>query len=328
MDGVIPISRRQFLNTTGAAIVGAGCMGIDVLGDGSKSAVAAGQGRRRVLRLGHLTDVHVQPERSATDGMVAALRHVQSLEDPPALILTGGDAIMDALAVGADRTKLQWRLWQQVIKDECSLPIEHCIGNHDVWGWDREKSGTSGKELQWGKQRALDEFGLKQRYRSFNRAGWHVIVLDSIFPDEEKVYQGRLDDEQFDWLSADLKNVRAATPVLVVSHIPILTVAIVEFEKQLTEDPANHRIIRHQDAKRIIDLFKQHANVKLCLSGHLHLTERIEYAGVTYACGGAVSGNWWKGRHYGTEEGYAIVDLYDNGSFDWQYVEYGWEPPL
>ena len=83
----------------------------------------------------------------------------------------------------------------------------------------------------------------------------------------------------------------------------------------------------HQDAQRIVSLFKRHANVKLCLSGHLHLTERIEYAGVTYVCGGAVSGNWWKGDHHGTEEGYAIVDLYDDGSFDWQYIDYNWTPP-
>ena len=321
------ISRRRFLSATGATIAGAGFIGFPAGLIKAEGAGTASQARSRALRIGHLTDVHVQPERGATKGMVAALRHVQSLADPPELILTGGDAIMDALAAGTDRLNLQWRLWQQVIKDECSLPIEPCIGNHDVWGWDRKRSKTSGKEPQWGKKRALDEFAIDNPYRSFDRAGWHVVILDSIFPDEETVYQGRLDDEQFDWLVEDLKKVSARTPVMVMSHIPILTVAAVEFDEQIREDPNRRRMTYHQDAKRIVDLFKRHANVKLCLSGHLHLTEQIEYSGVTYVCGGAVSGNWWKGKHHGTEEGYAIVDLYDDGSFDWQYVDYGWSPP-
>ena len=324
------ISRRRFLGTTGATIAGAGLMGLPAGLSKAEGAGSAGQARTRsrALRIGHLTDVHVQPERGATQGLVAALRHVQSLDDPPGLIVTGGDSIMDALAVGTDRLNLQWRLWQRVIKDECSLAIESCIGNHDVWGWDRQRSKTSGKEPQWGKSRALDEFGIENSYRSFDRAGWHVVVLDSIFPDDETVYQGRLDDEQFDWFAADLKEAGAQTPVLVVSHIPILTVAAVEFEEQIQESPKRRRMTYHQDAKRIVDLFKRHANVKLCLSGHLHLTERIEYSGVTYVCGGAVSGNWWKGNHHGTEEGYAIVDLYDDGSFDWQYIDYNWNPPV
>lgn len=322
-------SRRSFLSTAGAVMVGAGiARGSAHCGELEPISPSEPERRRkRALRLAHLTDVHVQPERGAADGMMAALRHVQSCNDPPRLILTGGDAIMDSLATDSERTALQWRIWNDVIRGECSLPVEHCIGNHDVWGWDREKSQTSGKERQWGKERALAALGLDRRYRSFDRAGWHIVVLDSIFPDQETVYQGRLDDEQFEWLENDLNKASKDSPIMIVSHIPILTVASIEFEDQLKDDPRRRRMTSHQDAKRIVDLFKTHPNVKLCLSGHLHLTERIEYAGVTYVCSGAVCGNWWKGRHHGTEEGYALVDLYDDGSFDWHYVDYGWQPP-
>lgn len=317
-------SRRGFLGTSGAALAAAASGSFF-----AKPGLAqdADRHRTRALRLGHLTDVHVQPERSATKGLVKVLRHAQSLADPPELLLTGGDSIMDALAAGTGRTKEQWRLWKQVLADECSLPVEPCIGNHDVWGWDKKGSQTTGAEHQWGKQWALDEFELEDRYRSFDRGGWHIVVLDSIFPDSETVYQGRLDDEQFDWLQADLKGTDPQSPVLLLSHIPILTVAGVEFEEQLAEDPRRARMLSHQDAKRLVELFKQHRNVKLCLSGHLHLTERVEYAGVTYICSGAVSGNWWKGDHHGTEEGYALVDLFDDGSFAWHYQDYGWTVP-
>jgi len=324
-SNVEQFSRRAFLGTTGATIAAAGLGGLVPAG---RSALA--QDRKppaRSLRLGHLTDVHIQPERSATAGLVKALHHVQSHEDPPQLLLAGGDSIMDSLAASLGRTKQQWQLWKQVLQDDCSLPVEPCIGNHDVWGWNREGSRTTGDEPGWGKQQALDEFQIAQRYRSFDRAGWHLIVLDSIFPDDETVYQGRLDEEQFNWLAADLQSTDAQTPVLVLSHMPILTVASVEFEPQLVENPARRRMTSHQDAQRIVHLFKQHANVKLCLSGHLHLTEQLQYAGVTYICSGAVSGNWWKGHHHGTEEGYSIVDLYNDGTFDWQYNDYGWNVP-
>jgi len=51
----------------------------------------------------------------------------------------------------------------------------------------------------------------------------------------------------------------------------------------------------HVDAAKIKDLFAKHKNVKLCLSGHLHLVDRVDYNGVTYLCDGAVCGGWWKG---------------------------------
>ncbi len=320
------LSRRRFLGAAGATIAAASSPGLFLSGQPARGQQSNTEPPKRSLRLGHLTDVHIQPERSATDGLVKALRHVQSLTDAPELLLAGGDSIMDALAASNGRTKQQWRLWKQVLADECSLPVEACIGNHDVWGWNRDKSRTTGDEAGWGKEWALDEFEIDKRYRSFDRAGWHFIVLDSIFPDEETVYQGRLDDEQFDWLQSDLKQTGDETPVLVLSHIPILTVAAVEFADQIADDPRRIRMTSHQDSQRIVGLFKQHPNVKLCLSGHLHLTEQIEYAGVTYICSGAVSGNWWKGDHHGTQEGYAVVDLYDDGSIDWEYQDYGWTP--
>jgi 3',5'-cyclic-AMP phosphodiesterase len=49
----------------------------------------------------------------------------------------------------------------------------------------------------------------------------------------------------------------------------------------------------HIDARRIVELFHQHKNVKLCLSGHIHLFDRVLYNGVTYICDGAVCGRWW-----------------------------------
>lgn len=37
----------------------------------------------------------------------------------------------------------------------------------------------------------------------------------------------------------------------------------------------------HVDHPRFQELFTQHPNVKACLSGHLHVVERIDFGGVT-----------------------------------------------
>ncbi|HZH98053.1 MAG TPA: metallophosphoesterase, partial [Fimbriimonadaceae bacterium] len=168
------------------------------------SASPAQKGRRRVLRLAHLTDIHVQPERGGGEGMAACLRHVHSQKDKPQLILTGGDLIMDAFDADAQRTRLQWDLFNRVLRDNTSLPVEHCIGNHDVWGWNKTKSRTTGQEPLHGKRWALEMLGLEKPYRSFDKAGWHFVVLDSTHPSETSSYTAELDDAQFEWLEDDL----------------------------------------------------------------------------------------------------------------------------
>jgi hypothetical protein len=78
----------------------------------------------------------------------------------------------------------------------------------------------------------------------------------------------------------------------------------------------------HIDARRLKTLFLDHPNVKLCLSGHIHLRDSVMYNGVTYACNGAVCGNWWRGAYQETQPGYALVDLWNDGSFRVDYVRY------
>lgn len=327
-------SRRDVLRAGGALAAGAVLGGIGLGGFGARKADAAlpdrsaSPNRKRVLRLGHLTDVHVQPELAADQGLAACLKHVQELPDKPDVIFNGGDAVMDSLAVGADRTRLLWKLWTDIWRQDCSIPVEHCLGNHDAWGWDKKKSGLKGDEPKYGKQWAMEVLGLERPYRSFGRAGWHFVVLDSVFFDASRVYIGRLDDEQFQWLADDLQKTDSRTPVCIVSHIPIFSAAAL-FDSKAEGDAINgFRVpphLMHVDARRLNRLFLQHPNVRMCISGHLHLLERVDYDGVTYLCNGAVSGNWWKGKREQCDAGYALVDLYDDGSFERSYVEYGWK---
>lgn len=321
------VDRRSLLKLGGASLAGvllgrAGIVSADAVRPAPEKA-----GARRILRVAHMTDLHVQPERGGDQGLAAALHHVQSLEDRPDLILTGGDTVMDSFGQDNARTTLQWNLFKSVMRQECSLPVRCCIGNHDAWGWNREHSGTTGNEPLWGKKRAEQELGLPNRYYSFDQAGWHFVVLDSTYPDGNGGYIAKLDDEQLDWLRSDLASTSKNRPVLLVSHQPIFSAA--PFFNSKGGPDGNwtlNRATMNVDARSLWELFKQHPNVKLALSGHLHLVDRVDYCGVTYLCNGAVCGAWWKGDHRECDEGYGLVDLYDDGSFDQQYVAYNWHP--
>ena len=321
--GDFRITRRDSLISVGATAAG-----LVTWGGQPRSAAASqpGAAPQRVLRVAHLTDIHVQPERRAADGMVACLHHVQELADRPDLIITGGDSVMDSMAADDARTQAQWDIWNTAMKNECAIPVRSCIGNHDVWGWVKSRSRTTGEEPLWGKKRAIEMLHLDDRYYSFSQAGWKFIVLDSVQPpaDGGDGYTACLDDAQYDWLMRTLRDTPAEMPVFIVSHIPILSATLLIWRPDEHGNTLVGNSALHTDRLRLKNLFAQHPNVKLCVSGHIHLLDRVDYNGVSYFCNGAVCGDWWKGRHVDCDEGYAILDLYDDGSFAHQYVKYGW----
>jgi hypothetical protein len=153
-------------------------------------------------------------------------------------------------------------------------------------------------------------------------------VLDSTQPSDDAEYTAFLDEEQFDWLQRDLKATDPTTPALVLSHIPIMSITTLLWAKEEKGDFRVSGSLMHTDCLRLKNLFAQHANVKVCLSGHTHLIDRCDYNGVSYICNGAVSGNWWKGRHKDCDEGYGVIDLYEDGSFSNEYIKYGWKAAI
>lgn len=315
----LSLDRRGFLK--GAALAALGMAGASPL----RADPAAG--KNRVLRVAHLTDVHVQPERRADQGMIACLRHVQEQRPKPDLILFGGDCIMDAFAAPRDRTTLQWNLWKQTLQSENSIPFKCAIGNHDIWGWNKQKSGASGEEVDFGKKWAVDALGLANRFYRFSQGGWHFIALDSVQPGAQPgSYSAYLDEEQWDWLKKELAALPKNEPVLLWSHIPLVSVMPLLSKRQ---QPTSKMEVGagwvHTDAGRVATLLGEHPQVKACLSGHLHLVDHVRVRGVNYHCNGAVSGSWWKGPNEGFPEGYAVVDLYSDGSYDLNYLPYGWK---
>jgi 3',5'-cyclic AMP phosphodiesterase CpdA len=318
-------SRRRFLAGAAAALTAAA--GTRLLAQSSAPAEGA-RSRRRVLRIAHLTDTHVMPNREGFQdsgaGLARAIRHAQGQADRPDAIFFGGDLVMDSLKHEKAEVLEQWDVWKRVVAAEVKLPYRLCLGNHDIWGWALRKPGLE-SDPQYGKGLALDILGMKERYYSFDQAGWHFVVLDSMQIDygSQHGYTARIDDAQFAWLAQDLAATPRATPVFILSHIPILG-SCVFFDDDL-EKTGSWSIPgawMHIDVRRLKDLFYQHPNVKVCVSGHVHLVDDVTYLGVRYLCNGALCGGWWKGNYQEFGPAYALVDLFDDGSVNNQLVNY------
>ncbi len=312
--------RRTFLAAA------AGGLAATALAPHSAAAKAAPE-RKRSLRIAHLTDTHIMPEMRAGEGVSACLKHVNGLADKPSLILTGGDHVFDAFEQTRERTQLQYSLFKKTLAAENGIPTKACIGNHDIWGWNKSRSKATGGEPDYGKKWATEALALPGRYYAFTQAGWKFIALDSVQPGEtERGYSAYLDEEQLAWLKAELAATPKEVPVLVWSHVPVVSaMPMLARRGKPTGEVGVSAGLCHTDAGALVELFAAHPNVKVCLSGHLHVVDHVEIKGVHYHCAGAVSGNWWRGKHQGFPEGYAVVDLYDDGSHALEYVAYGWK---
>jgi len=301
-------TRRQFLATAGLAALGQGCA--------SPSASAAAES----FDFAFLTDMHVQPERGAADGLRLCVRSVNALAKRPDFAITGGDLVMDALDVGLERSRMEFGLFDECMRG-LELPVHHTLGNHDVVGWSA-KGLVPDAHHDYGKKLFAERYGRGRTYRSFSHRGWHFVLLDSVGYDAAtRSYRGWIDEEQLAWLRADLAGPGLGMPTVIVTHIPFYSVW-----HQVHSGPATRL-----DAKALVGnvhefrkLFDQH-DIRLVLSGHGHVVERIEIGRIAYIQGGAVSGMWWKGPVFGKPEGYGVVTCRSDGTFDWNYRDYGWK---
>jgi 3',5'-cyclic AMP phosphodiesterase CpdA len=285
--------------------------------------LSSAESKKKSIRFAHITDIHVKPGLVPETGMAKALHHVQQLNPPVDFIINGGDSIMDALEADKQKTQIQWDLFHSILQKENGLPIFHCIGNHDVWGW-FIKENKPETEILYGKQWVLETLQMKKRFYSFTKGKWHFVVLDSTQLNPAGGYIAYLDPEQLEWLQQELSRVANEKFICIISHIPILSIcAGLFFDKtESNGDLKIQRNLMHTDFFALKKLFRQYPNVKLCLSGHIHLQDELNYLGINYYCNGAVSGNWWKGAFQEFDPAYAVIELAEDGSVRRTMVNY------
>lgn len=255
-----------------------------------------------------LTDIHLNKNTAECwDGLDKAINNAKA--NKVDFILTGGDNVdIDVLKKDEQTAHQLMQKYAGVIENS-GIQYYASMGNHDRF-WGCKKSDPLYNE-------GLFEKYVNESYYSFDHKGWHFVVLNTT-QTKSGHYSYHVGDKQKEWLINDLKKVDAKTPIIISVHVPFLSVYY----------PALDGVYKSADTfsnfKEIWNLFKTH-NLKLVLQGHQHLYEEIQTLGVQFVTGGAVSASWWGGDYHGTEEGYLKVSI-DGDDFDWEYIDYGWEP--
>lgn len=279
--------------------------------------------KQKLFRIVHITDTHIFPSDKVEHAMSRLMNEISQMKEKPDFVLHTGDHIMDSLDNSKDRVAKLWEAWTEYFKNKLTYPMYACIGNHDVWGWSMEDDSVKSDPM-FGKAWAISMLGLSDRYYSFENKGWKFICLDSSYYLEEKhTYTAKLDEEQFNWLQKELKDTNTKTPVCVVSHIPILSASVFYHgDNAKSGDWQVPGAWMHIDSKEIKNLFYQYPNVKVALSGHMHLIDKTEYLNVNYHCNGAACGAWWKGKFQEFEPTYAVIDFFSDGTVNTELIPY------
>jgi 3',5'-cyclic AMP phosphodiesterase CpdA len=299
------MKRKNFLQAS-AAVIGSTLIG---------PVSFAEETRKKPIRFAHISDIHVKPGLVPETGMAKALQHLQQLTPKVDFIINGGDSIMDALEADRAKTQTQWDLFHRILKNENSLRVYHCIGNHDVWGWFIKQDKPEADPL-YGKNWVVQTLELKERYYSFEKGDWHFIILDSTQLNPAGGYIARLDPDQLQWLETELSKVAPGKFICIISHIPILSICAGLFfnKTEANGDLKIQRNLMHSDFLALKKIFLNYPAIRVCISGHIHLQDEVDYLGVKYYCNGAVSGNWWNGAYQEFDPAYAVMELYPDGS--------------
>jgi 3',5'-cyclic-AMP phosphodiesterase len=312
--------RRKFLQTLAAASAAAAFPGIPLLNHGIASAnaaaAAAKPGPPASFDFAFFTDTHIQPELDAAHGCQMAFAKIAAAK--PEFAICGGDLVFDALGASRSRAGMLFDLYQRTAQ-AIQAPLHHAIGNHDLYGIFTQ-SGAVPTDPGYGKKMFEDRIGAPT-YNSFDHRGYHFIVLDSIFPTPDRLWEGRIDDAQLQWLAHDLAAIPPNAPVIVITHVPLITGYLAYGPKP--DGTPRHDTVSVANSPEVIALF-QSRNILAVLQGHLHINELVNYKNCQYACCGAVCGNWWHGPRLDFPEGFTIVSLRE-GKISWRYETYGFK---
>ncbi len=303
------ITRRNFISALfgGFAWLSAGC---------SRKLVWQTTGSTKgLVRLVFYTDVHARKEWETPIAMARAAKAINAQN--PDLVITGGDHITEGFESSAHRVEHRWDAYMKMHR-AIAADIYPTIGNHDLVAAVPDDGTNPSKDPRVIYRARM---GLDQTYYSFDAAGYHFVILDSIeVTGDQYGYKGMIRPEQLEWLKEDLSKVWPNRPIILSTHVPILSSFHAATMGPTFIPKRNRVMVNNLD---ILKLVAEH-NVILVLQGHLHAKELIKWRDTTFIVGGAISAKWWRGPWHGTEEGFSVITL-DDGQVEWKYVDYGWD---
>lgn len=277
--------------------------------------LAWGGGGGGSLRLVFYSDVYARTEWDTPLALAQAADAINRIEAD--LVLCGGDLVTDGFQAPSEAAMAP--RWDAYMAFHNAIEGDvHCaLGPHDMVAADPDDGSPASPD-----PRAVfrERLGLAKTYYSFDARGYHVIILDSIqISGDEYRFHGLIWPEEMAWLERDLARVAKQTPIIVVTHIPLLTSFYGATDGATATARPNRVVVNNVE---LLALFKGH-KLHLVLQGHMHVKEMIRWRETTFITGGALSGKWWRGAWHGTDAGFTVVTL-ANDRIEWDYVEYGW----
>lgn len=218
-----------------------------------------------------LTDMHLEYTGNSLQYLDKAVKTINKLK--PDFIMTGGDNIRDATKSTQSHADSLYNLYMSQAK-RFSMPVYTGIGNHESFGINNKDINS--ENPLYGKKMYESKIG--EHYYTFSRKGWKFFMIDGIKnTDSGNKYIGFIDDAQMEWLKNELAATDSVTPIVICSHIPIIS-TMKKFESgSLSGTPENDGI---SNSIELFNLFKHH-NLKLVLQGHFHFFE-VLYANNIY----------------------------------------------
>lgn len=268
---------------------------------------------KKLFSAAFITDIHLQPEKNAIKGFRKVIDTLNTLNVD--FTITGGDLIMDALGQTYERSDSLYNLYIEESKSIKSK-IYNTPGNHELYGVYINDSAIS-NHPEYGINMYKKKLG--KDYYTFSHKGWQFVILNSIKETKDKKYIGFIDSNQIKWLNKISDTIPKNKPIAITSHIPFMTLFK---QKYYGSTLPNDSSLVVSNSKQVLDIFINH-NLKLVLQGHLHIVEELNIDGIKFITGGAVSGHWWKGKNFFTEEGFLKLNFYGN-SVNCKYIDYNW----
>jgi predicted phosphodiesterase len=274
----IRLGRRAFLKHETLVLTAASL--------GSSSLLADDETPR--LRVGLVTDLHY------ADKAPAGTRHYRETlakleeaarqfeRDKPSFLVELGDLIDAAASVETERSYLKTinRPFSAICKDRHYVLGNHCVDtlNKDEFlgGVEQEKS-----------------------YYSFDRGGFHFVVLDSCFRSDGQPYgrknfqwtDANIPAAEIEWLEGDLKS--SGKPVIVFAH-------------QRLDVSNSHGVKNNADVRKVLEASRR---VLAVFQGHSHQNDLKEIGGIHYCTLVAmVEGSGAKNN------GYSVMEIEPNGT--------------
>ncbi len=228
-----------------------------------------------LLRFGLIADIHKDVMHDADDRLRAFIAHAQQEELD--FIIQMGD-----FCVPKPENQGFLDIWNGFER-----PSYHVLGNHDTDGG-------------YKRAQTVAFLGMPSRFYSFDRGGFHFVVLDGNdrAPEHVSGYPRYIATDQLDWLKRDLS--AATLPTLVFVH-------------QSIERAHDGGVQNGDDVRQLLELVNADAGFKkvvACFSGHHHRDYMRQINGIAYPQINSASYFWVGGDYQKVRYGEAVDKAY------------------